>query len=139
MIRAARLRPIALVGALAIVTVGATSCTDDGGGDLEAFCDAVHDLADNDPFAHLAVASPEEMQTAFGQLRDGVATIASAAPDDIRGRADRYLDAVDDLIGQLRGAAFDPRDLDTLSYRTAASEYEAAAVSIENAAESACN
>lgn len=138
MTRDDRRRPLALLAAIAVVTLGVASCSDDDSGDLATFCDAVHDLADNDPFADLSVASPEEMQTAFEQLRDGVAEIASAAPDDLRGRADRYLDAVDDLTAQLRGAAFDPRDLDSLAYRTAAADYEAAAVSIENAAGSAC-
>lgn len=126
--------------ALAIAAIGAGACGDDadGGGDLASFCDAVHSLAGDDPFASLDVASPAEMRTAFDRLRDGVADIAAAAPDDLEGRSGRYLDAVDDLIDQLRGAAFDPRDLDTLAYRAAASEYEAAAVSVENAAEQAC-
>lgn len=129
-----------VVGAvLALTAAGAASCGDDGGGgDLASFCDAVHALADDDPFAELSVASPEEMRTAFDQLRDGVAAIAASAPDDLGGASDRYLDTVDVLIDQLRGAGYDPRDLDTLAYRGAAADYEAAAVSIENAATEAC-
>lgn len=120
------------------LAVGAAACSDDGGGDLASFCEAVETLAGDDPFAELSVASPEEMRTAFDQLRDGVADIAAAAPDDLEGPADRYLDTVDVLIEQLRGAGYDPRDLDSLAYRTAASDYEAAAVSVENAAGAAC-
>ena len=128
----------AAAAALALAALGVACCGDDDGGDLASFCDAVHTLADDDPFADLDVASPAEMSTAFARLRDGVAEIASTAPADLEGRADRYLDTVDDLIDQLQGAAFDPRDLDSLAYRTAAADYETAAVSIENAADDAC-
>lgn len=120
------------------VVIGACSDGDSGGGDLAAFCASVTDLADNDPFADLDLASPEEMRAAFDDLRSGVDAIADDAPEDLEGRADRYLATVDELVDQLRGAGFDPRQLDTLRYRTAAADYEEAAISIENAAADAC-
>ncbi len=129
-------------GAVAVALVLAAStgaCTDGSSGDVASFCAAVQSLADDDPFAELEIASPQEMRTAFDRLRDGVADIADAAPDDLDGRSGRYLESVDELIDQLRGAGFDPRDLDTLDYRSATSEYEEAAVSIENAAADACD
>lgn len=128
--------------ALAVLPVAGLSlvagCGDDEDGDLASFCASVDRLADNDPFAELELASPQEMRVAFDQLRAGVAAIADDAPPDLEGRTDRYLDAVDELIDQLRGAGFDPRQLDTLRYRSAAGEYEEAAISVENAAEQAC-
>ena len=106
---------------------------------MASFCDAVEALAADDPFGELAVASPQEMRAAFDELRDGVEEIARSAPDDLSARADRYLESVDVLIDQLRGAGYDPRQLDTLRYGTATDAYEEAAVSIENAAEDACS
>lgn len=131
------------LGALSVGIVAAaallTSCgDDDGSGDVASFCEAVESLAADDPFGELAVASPQEMRAAFDELRDGVEAIARSAPDDLSGRADRYLDSVDALIDQLRGAGYDPRQLDTLHYGTATDAYEEAAVSVENAAEDAC-
>lgn len=128
-----------LIGGVVALTIAALgACSSDASGDLTSFCVAVDDLADNDPFAELDVASPEEMRDAFDRLQAGVQEIADDAPDDLRSRADRYADTVAQLIDQLRGAGFDPRQLDTLRYRTAARDYEEAAVSIENAAADAC-
>lgn len=127
------------VAGVALATALIGSCGDDeGGGDVASFCSAVEALAADDPFDELAVASPQEMRAAFDQLRDGVEDIARSAPDDLSGRADRYLESVDDLIDQLRGAGYDPRQLDTLRYGAATDAYEEAAVSIENAADDAC-
>lgn len=124
--------------AIAAGLVLVSSCGDGDGGDQASFCDAVEALAANDPFAELAVASPQEMRTAFDQLRDGAERIEDSAPDEFDTQADRYLRSVDGLIDQLRGAGYDPRALDTLDYREATSEYEAAAISVENAAAGAC-
>lgn len=133
------IRRALLLGLAGALLVAAAACTDDGPErDLAGFCAAVEDLAENDPFTDLQVASPEEMRTAFDQLREGVDAIAARAPDDLRARTEEYRDTVDVLIDQLRGAGFDPRNLDTLAYRSAADDYEAAAVSVENAAASAC-
>ena len=62
------------------------------------------------------------------------------ATDDLSFLSDRVRQAlsVDELIDQLRGAGYDPRQLDTLRYGTATDAYEEAAVSIENAAQDAC-
>ena len=126
------------LAAAVVLSLPVGGCGDEADGDLASFCAAVDRLSADDPFEGLDVASPQEMRAAFDELRRGVDAIADAAPDDLEGRANRYLDAVDDLIDQLRGAGFDPRQLDTLRYRTATSDYEEAAVSIENAAENAC-
>lgn len=134
------MRQVGVVSVAVALAVGLLSACgdDDNGGDVASFCSAVDALAADDPFAELAVASPQEMRAAFDELRDGVEAIARSAPDDVSGRADRYLDSVDELIDQLRGAGYDPRQLDTLRYGTATDAYEEAAVSIENAAEDAC-
>ncbi len=127
-----------VANALLLAGIGVAACGDDGG-DIASFCQAVDELAENDPFAELDVASPEEMRDAFDQLRDGVERIDDSAPDDLESRTRRYLAALDEVTDQLRGAGFDPRNLDTLAYRTATADYEEAAVSIENAADDACS
>lgn len=104
----------------------------------EAFCAAIAALADNDPFADLATAAPAEMQTAFDQLAEGARAITSAAPSDLAVAATRYRDAIDTLTDELRAAGFDPRQLDPLTYGAAATDYEAAAVSLENASQERC-
>ncbi len=124
--------------AVTVAALALSGCGADGGGDLASFCDAVDALEANDPFADLDVASPGEMRTAFDHLREGVQRIADAAPDELDASAGRYADTVDTLIDHLRAADFDPRNLDTLRYRTAAADYEEAAVSIENAATGSC-
>lgn len=128
------LRTAVVLAGLALVACGG----DSDGGDIASFCEAVDDLADNDPFAELEIASPEEMRAAFDRLHDGVERIDDSAPSELESRTHRYLEAVDEVIDQLRGAGFDPRNLDTLAYRTATADHEAAAVSIENAATAAC-
>lgn len=130
-----------LAAALAVVAVVTVGCGDDDGDDQQsvgAFCDAVDQLRADAPFAELEVASPEEMRTAFVELQEGVERIAEAAPEEHAASAERYRDSVDALIDQLRGAGFDPRELDTLAYRSATDEYEAAATSVDNAADHAC-
>ncbi len=114
-------------------------CGSDGDeGDLEAFCAAVESLRDEDPFAELEIASPGEMQAAFGRLDAGVDAIESAAPSEARRQARAYQDSVDELIDQLRGAGFDPRNVDPLAYRQATAAYGNAAVSVDNAAANLC-
>ncbi len=129
-----------MTGALGLSVAALAGCGDDGGGgDIASFCAAVDELADDDPFDGLDVASPQEMRAAFDELRAGVDAIARSAPADLESRTDRYLDSVDALMDQLRGTGYDPRQLDTLRYRTATNDYEEAAVSVENAADDACD
>lgn len=133
--RARPLRPAALLAVAALGVLG--SCSEDGG-DTEAFCDAVDDLERNDPFAELDIASPGEMAAAFDQLSEGASRIASEAPAEARTQARSYEDSVAELVDQLRGAGFDPTQVDGLAYRQAAAAYQAAAVAVENAAGSLC-
>lgn len=114
------------------------ACGDDAGGDGQAFCAAVEDLRSDDPFAELAVASPGEMRDAFARLRDGAEEIASSAPGPVAVQADRYLAAIDALIDELAGAAYDPRLVDNARYAGATADYRAAAASVDNAARSIC-
>ncbi len=130
-------RAAGVVMAAAIIA-GLTSCGHDSNGDLTAFCTAVDDLKSNDPFADLAIASPEEMRAAFDALATGVDRIARSAPSAARVQARAYRDAVSELVDQLRGAGFDPRAVDALAYRTAVADYQDAAVSVDNAATSLC-
>lgn len=111
---------------------------DDTETDPQAFCDAVADLRDDDPFADLAMASPGEMRDAFDALRDAIAAIDAAAPAEAEVQAGEYLTVVDELIGLLRAAGYDPRALDGLAYRDATDRYTAAAVSVDNAADATC-
>lgn len=115
-----------------------SGCGDDDDGDLAAFCAAVEDLRDDDPFAELAIASPGEMRDAFADLADGVDRIADAAPAEARTQARRYADAVQDLRDELAGAGYDPTRVDSLDYGRAVAEYTEAAVSIDNAADALC-
>lgn len=136
---------MAFAVAVAVAAVGFAAC-DDGGGDddgddgggVQAFCAAVESLEENDPFAELDIASPEEMRTAFDELSDGVSRIAQAAPDEARRQARAYEESVEEVVDQLRGAGFDPRNVDSLDYQQAVTEYDEAAASVENAAGSLC-
>ena len=120
---------------LALVLAG---CGGDDGGDPEAFCAAVEDLRAGDPFADLAVASPQEMRAAFDQLRAGAERIEDVAPPAVEVQAERYRDSVDELVDQLRGAGFDLRELDLPSYRRAARDHAEISASLDNAAAAAC-
>ena len=113
--------------------------SDDAEADPQAFCEAVAALRGDDPFADLAMASPGEMRDAFDSLRDGVAAIDATAPAEAAVQAGEYLVAVDELIGLLRAAGYDPRALDGLAYRDATDRYTAAAVSVDNAAGATCD
>jgi hypothetical protein len=129
-------RAVALV-TVALLVLGGCGDGDDGG-DLGAFCDAVDRLERNDPFAELDIASPGEMAAAFDQLSEGAGRIADQAPPAARSQARSYEASVEDLVDQLRGAGFDPTQVDALAYREAAADYQAAAVAVENAAGSLC-
>ena len=124
--------------AVAAILIGLTSCSHGDSGDPAAFCAAVDDLKAHDPFADLEVASPEEMRAAFDQLAAGIDRVAKAAPAPAKVQARAYRDAVDELVDQLRGAGFDPRAVDAIAYRRAVSDYQDAAVSVDNAATSLC-
>lgn len=131
---------IALVVAATLVAGLAGCGSDDNAGDVAAFCEAVTELQDEDPFAELEIASPGEMGAAFDRLDEGVDRIAETAPSEARRQAEAYQDAVDELIDQLRGAGFDPRNVDPLAYRAATDDYGDAAVSVsvDNAAAAVC-
>ena len=124
--------------AVTVLVAVVSGCGDDGGGDLEAFCASVEALRDQDPFADLEIASPEEMRAAFDQLSEGVERIADDAPPDVEVQADAYRASVDQLVDQLRGAGFDPSQVDALAYGRAVEEYQSAAVSVDNSARSLC-
>lgn len=129
-----------MVAPVVVVAAGlAGGCSDgDPGGDLEAFCGAIEELRDDDPFAELAVASPGEMRDAFEQLRAGAERVESAAPTEAEVQARAYLESVDRLIDLMRAAGYDPRSLDNLAYSDATSTYTSAAVSVDRAATAAC-
>lgn len=114
------------------------ACGDDDG-DRVAFCEAMGDLRELDPFQELDIAAPEDMRAAFGTLADEAERIASVAPPDARVQARRYASAVDELVGELSGAAYDPRRLDALRYGQATEEYTEAATSLDNAARGLCS
>lgn len=121
------------------LSAGLAGCgSDDDAGDLAGFCEAVAELQDENPFAELEIASPGEMRAAFDRLEEGVDRIAETAPSEARRQAESYQDAVDEVIDQLRGAGFDPRNLDPLAYRGATNAYGNAAVSVDNAAADLC-
>ena len=132
----ARLAALAL--AVAAVLTGLVGCGDDDEGDLRAFCRAVERLRADDPFGDLPVASPQEMRAAFEELQARAEVIGDEAPPGAEVQADRYRDAVDALVDQLRGAGFDPTQLDTLAYSRATADYGEAATSLDNAADSLC-
>ena len=124
--------------ALLVVGLLLAGCGDDGGGDVAAFCEAVEDLRDDDPFEELQVASPGEMRDAFAALAAGVDRIADAAPDEVRSQAQRYADALEDLRDELAGAGYDPTRVDQLEYGQAVAAYTEGAVSVDNAADALC-
>ena len=115
-----------------------SGCGGGDGGDVAAFCEAVEDLRDDDPFAELQIASPGEMRDAFAELAAGVDRIADAAPDEVGTQADRYADAVEALRDELAGAGYDPTGVDQLDYGQAVAAYTEGAVSVDNAADALC-
>ena len=125
-------------GLLAVSLVLAPGACRDDDGDPAAFCEGVEGLRDDDPFADLAVASPREMRVAFEALDTDAGRVADAAPPEAETQADRYRDAVGELLDQLRGAGFDLRELDLPAYRQATDEYDEAAVSLDNSATASC-
>ena len=129
----------ALVGCGVLVAGLVGGCgSEEDDGDVAAFCEAVADLQDEDPFEGLDIASPGEMRSAFDRLDEGVGRIAETAPSEARPQAEAYQDSVDDVIDQLSGAGFDPRNLDPLAYREATDAYADAAVSVDNTARNLC-
>lgn len=114
------------------------ACGDDDG-DRAAFCEAMVELRELDPFQDLDIASPEDMRDAFQTLAEDADRIASLAPPDARPQARRYESAIDELVDELSGAGYDPRRLDALRYGQATEEYTDAAVSLDNAAQGACS
>jgi len=126
-----------LVGAVVLVGL-LGGCGGDDGGDVAAFCEAVEDLRDDDPFEELQIASPGEMRDAFADLAVGVDRIADAAPEEARSQARRYADAVEDLRDELAGAGYDPTRVDQLDYGQAVAAYTEGAVSVDNAADALC-
>ncbi len=121
-----------------IVVALLSACGGDGEGDLEAFCDAVQDLRETDPFEELTIASPEEMKTAFDELRSGADDVADHAPPEQRPRAEEFRDSVGALVDEMRGAGYDLRALDDLAYRSAVGDYLDAAVAVENSTDATC-
>jgi hypothetical protein len=130
--------PLTIVVAVVLGLGGLAGCGSDGDGDPDGFCAAIERLRDDDPFAELGVASPQEMRAAFEELLDGAEAIRDDAPSEAAVSADRYRRAVQELVDQLRGAGFDPRRLDTLSYGRATSDYGEAADSLDRTADSLC-
>ena len=127
-----------LIRALLVFVLALGACGDDGGGDLAAFCQRVDELRADDPFADLAVASPRELRLAFESLRDSADRVSDVAPPEAATQADRYREAVDEVLDRLRGAGFDLRHLDLVPYRRATDDYHEAATSLDNAATAAC-
>lgn len=127
-----------MTGAVALLGVLLGACGEDDDGDLAAFCEAVEDLRQDDPFADLDVASPGEMRDAFAELAHGVDRIAGAAPPEARTQARRYADAVQSLRDELAGAAYDPTRVDQLRYGQAVAAYSEAATSVGNTADANC-
>ena len=125
---------LALVGASVL-----GGCSEDDGGDRRAFCAGIEELRADDPFADLQVASPQEMRSAFDDLHEAVQRIAAVAPPEADTQADRYQDALEEVIDHLRGAGYDPRELDTLAYGRATAAYGEAATSLDNTAEALCD
>jgi hypothetical protein len=122
----------------ALVLLGAGACGDGGTDDPAAFCAAVAELRDNDPFADLAVASPGEMRDAFTALATGADRIADAAPREVEVQARRYASTVDALRDELAGGGYDPTRVDNASYGAAVADYTVAATSVSNAADALC-
>ncbi len=121
-----------------VLTMALPACGGGGSGDVDTFCASVRDLRTQDPFADLAVASPEEMRDAFDELSTAADRVAEVAPDSADAQASAYRAAVRALVDQLRGAGFDPRAVDALRYRQAVGDYTDAAVSLDNTATSVC-
>lgn len=128
-------RALGAVLGVAVVALGA--CDDDR--DAASFCDAVATLRGEDPFAELDVARPEQMRTAFSELQELADEVRDLAPPDVRPRAERYAEAVDAVVEELTGAAYDPRLLDPLRYRRATRDYTEAAVRLDDAAGTVCD
>lgn len=124
--------------ALAAASTSVAACGDDGDGDLDAFCDRIGALVDDDPFHRLPdTATPADMRGAFKALRERASAIAKAATGELRPVAhdwDRSVRELDDLLaGSGYRAPSDPLLYDELSR-----DYESLRARLENAASQQC-
>jgi hypothetical protein len=114
------------------------ACGDDGGGDIDAFCDRIGALVDDDPFQRLPdTATPADMRRAFRSLRRHATAIAAAAPDELRPVAREWARAVRRLDDLLAGSGYDAPS-DQVAYEEQADAYESLRVRLENAAAQEC-
>lgn len=125
--------------AASVLALGLAGCGGDGAPDPSAFCAAIESLREDDPFEELAIASPGEMRDAFADLAERAGDAADDAPEDAEVQADRYVAAIEVLRGELAGAGYDPRRVDTTRYAAGVREYQAAAGSLTNAADATCS
>jgi hypothetical protein len=130
--------------AVALTVAGAfalAACGDDGGGSVEAFCESVQEVADNDqdPFE---TDSREDFVAELEKQRDAVNAAADNAPDEISDDAQTAAEWFAEVSDAL--AAVDPTDQAALEEAFASldgegdPEVEAAAESVNEFALTEC-
>ena len=128
---------------VAVMVAGAfalAACGDDGGGSVEAFCESVQEVADNDqdPFE---TDSREDFVAELEKQRDAVNAVADNAPDEISDDAQTGAEWFAEVSDAL--AAVDPTDQAALEEASAPfdeddPEVEAAGESVNEFALTEC-
>ncbi len=118
--------------ALAASLLVAGACSGDDEGDAAEFCQRLERLTENDPFAAFGdTATEAEMEDAMTALRDRAEELVEVAPEEARGAATDYRDAVVAVDDLLADAGYGPTSVDVDEYRDQSQAYAEAAVRLE--------
>jgi hypothetical protein len=123
--------------ALVLLLLG-SACGAGDGADRAAFCAAYAQLTAEDPFDALGrTFDGQQLRTAFAALDTATDALARTAPAEADALADRYDDAVDELITLLAAADYQADQLGP-KYQAATRTYEDVTVRLDREAQTLC-
>jgi hypothetical protein len=123
-----------------LVAAFAAACSDDGGGNLEAFCETARRLEVDNPANALAAYDPADPAGAARLLRDAAGALdawSSEAPGDIRNDVERLRDAAGDLAEAFEAPTVDATRVADLE--AGFDEVEAAGTRVVESVRSECS
>jgi hypothetical protein len=96
---------------LVVLGLGVAACSDDGGGDREAFCATAQRFAADNPAAAFARADPNDPAASASLLRDAADRLgqwADEAPGEVRDDVHALVDAATSLAEQFESEPSGP-------------------------------